>query len=359
MAARLPLSVTLSVALHAGGAAFWLGLNQMTQESRLRIISNVELLVPEIRPVAAPALRRAPTPPSTWNFLKMALPAVPKRVAPLELRAPQTQKRVIMDVPRRLEDKGRIRKEASLDQALDLSRKRAASLAQWDAGRAEERRARASLAELPKLEEVGGRKASRAALEMAALAEERGGRLKPQDIAAAAPLENRRAAPQPAQLPPEEAGPQPRRGMLSKMADLLTSEASPIQDRGLLEAPPKRQEVLKAEPAARKEAAALAVHKKKAVEIEGPLSDRKVVHYELPEFPAWAAAQGVVEAEVRIRFAVSPQGDVLPQTRIEKTSGYRALDKLAMDALQRWRFDALPGATASQWGVITFRFLLE
>ena len=39
------------------------------------------------------------------------------------------------------------------------------------------------------------------------------------------------------------------------------------------------------------------------MKIEGPLADRKIVAYEIPEFPAWARDQGILEAAVSIRFA--------------------------------------------------------
>jgi len=45
--------------------------------------------------------------------------------------------------------------------------------------------------------------------------------------------------------------------------------------------------------------------KKKAVEIEGPLADRRVVSFEVPEFPAWAKAQGLLDADAGVTV-VSP-----------------------------------------------------
>ena len=98
--------------------------------------------------------------------------------------------------------------------------------------------------------------------------------------------------------------------------------------------------------------------KKKGVEIEGPLADRKVISFEIPKFPEWARAQGILEAAVSIRFWVSRQGDVLPNLRIEHASGYGRLDRLAMESLQSWKFAPLL-FDERQWGVITFRFVLE
>ena len=44
--------------------------------------------------------------------------------------------------------------------------------------------------------------------------------------------------------------------------------------------------------------------------------------------------------------------------RVERTSGYGRLDRLSMDCLRNWRFIPI-GSDEKQWGVITFRFLLE
>jgi TonB family protein len=46
--------------------------------------------------------------------------------------------------------------------------------------------------------------------------------------------------------------------------------------------------------------------------------------------------------------------------RVERTSGYGRLDRLAMDHLKKWRFDPLRlDDPRTEWGVITFRFILE
>ena len=97
---------------------------------------------------------------------------------------------------------------------------------------------------------------------------------------------------------------------------------------------------------------------KKGIDIEGPLADRKIKSYSVPTFPAWAKAQGILEADVAIRFTVDEDGNVMPGMRVTSTSGYGRIDKLAMDTLSRWIFASKPGAGV-QWGVITFRFLLE
>lgn len=96
---------------------------------------------------------------------------------------------------------------------------------------------------------------------------------------------------------------------------------------------------------------------KERVKITGPLSSRKVLKYFVPEYPAWARDRNI-EADVAIRFTVSAGGDVLGAV-VERTSGYSALDKSAMEELKKWKFSRISSKEQDQWGVITFRFLLE
>ena len=108
----------------------------------------------------------------------------------------------------------------------------------------------------------------------------------------------------------------------------------------------------------RQAAAATEGAPKKGIDIEGPLKDRKVAGADIPQFPEWARKQGLMEAEVAIRFNVDAEGNVMPGMRVERTSGYGRLDRLCMDSLRNWTFVPAPGSGA-QWGVITFRFVLE
>lgn len=289
----------------------------------------------------------------------MALPALPRAAAPLEVKAPAPPKRLLIEAPKALgADRGRLKAAAALDEALDLGRRRAGPMA-LEAARVEARRL-AALAQAPRLEEVGRRKASKATVELAALAEERRGRLAaPQALETAAPEPSARpriAAP--VELPDEARSPGP--GVLSKAAEIVATDVFPPApaERGPLAAP-KRVAQVQAPALSERTAEAIAAPRKKAVEIEGPLSRRRVLHAELPAFPAWAAAKGLVEAETRVLFYVDAAGDVNPNLRVEQTSGYGELDRAAMDALKKWRFEARPGSTGSQWGIITFRFLLE
>ena len=99
--------------------------------------------------------------------------------------------------------------------------------------------------------------------------------------------------------------------------------------------------------------------KPKKVEIEGPLSKRKVLRHYVPSFPAWARDSGILEASVSLKFYVDNSGRVMHDTSVEKSSGYGALDRLAADAIKRWRFEPIAGGISRQWGVITFRFVTD
>lgn len=360
MEARLPATVTTSLLLHAAVLVGYIQLTKAGPKAAGRVIGDVDLLIKVRASAAAARPVQKASPPSLMNFLKLALPAMPKVAAPLEVKPVETLKKSLIDVPDKLDDKGRLKRLAALEP-LDLGKTRTAA-PKLDAGKLDSAR-RAVPEALPKLEEVGARRAPPKVLAMAAaLEEESRERLKPQGLDALSKLPDpvKRAAPQAAPLLPEEAAPAQRKSALGRMADMLTSEARPLPMQA--EAPPKverprpRLDALK-QSLPRQEHSAI-VEKKKAMEIEGPLSDRRLVYYELPPFPAWLSAQGVAEAETRIKLYVSPTGEVLEDIRVETTSGYGRLDRLAMDFLKRWKFEASPGA-GRQWGIITFRFVSE
>lgn len=111
--------------------------------------------------------------------------------------------------------------------------------------------------------------------------------------------------------------------------------------------------------AAAVEPAEAAGKKKGGMEISGPLAGRKLVSAQMPAYPEWARAKGV-EADVLIRFFVNAEGAVLDRMLIERTSGYKELDDVCMEALKKLVFVPLPtGQTEDQWGIITFRFRLK
>ncbi|MEK7657205.1 MAG: hypothetical protein AAB412_05575, partial [Elusimicrobiota bacterium] len=79
METRVPASVMTSMALHVGGFAAYLLFFQTAQKADLRIITDVDLLVappPETR--AQEAAPKPPPPASIRDFLKLALPSIPK-----------------------------------------------------------------------------------------------------------------------------------------------------------------------------------------------------------------------------------------------------------------------------------------
>lgn len=360
---RVPAALALSIGLHAAGLALFLRVAAAPPEEAVQAIENVDLLVEE-RPEERkdePARPKTP-PPSMKDFLKLALPSVPKPMPRMMDAQVPLEERKLADLTPKLDDRGRMKEPQKLE-ALDMERKRP-TLARLDADLPAERRPSQTLAALPKLEEVGGRQAPRKAIEAANLLESDRGRLQPQRLGSLGDLaaERRRPA-QPAALLPGEARPETKGSALSRMADMLTSDSNRLQMGPRAAAAPQPARLSKmaeAEPAPPPRRATTAqTVKKKSVEIEGPLSDRRVVAHSLPKFPDWARDMGLVEAEVAIRFYVTPEGAVVGDTlRVERTSGYGRLDRLAMDHLRVWKFQP-KAVSGNEWGVITFRFLLE
>lgn len=66
-----------------------------------------------------------------------------------------------------------------------------------------------------------------------------------------------------------------------------------------------------------------------------------------------------VNADITIRISVNPQGRIV--TRVPTKKANPALEQAVMEALERWRFNALPGNASyeNQTGTITFRFRLQ
>lgn len=360
MEARVPASVMTSMALHVGGFAAYMLFFQTAQKADLRIITDVDLLVappPETR--AQEAAAKPPPPASIRDFLKLALPSIPKPEAhiPLEVKAPELRK-TLMDIPRqKLEDRGRLQKAAAIE-TLDLSRRRG-ELARVDQDLGL-RASRAAPILGPKLDEVGVRQAPRKVIEMAAL-EERREQLAPRGLQAVAPETARsRAAAAAAPLLAPEAAPRAESRSLGALARMLPEK--PLEPAAAPRELPSLPSRVIAAPAAlaprgREEGPQSAP--KKSVEIEGPLSDRQVVSASIPQFPQWAKEQGIVESAVSIRFTVDPSGKVQESMRVERTSGFGRMDRLAMEHLKLWRFAPVNASEGNQWGIITFRFILE
>lgn len=90
--------------------------------------------------------------------------------------------------------------------------------------------------------------------------------------------------------------------------------------------------------------------------IIGPVADREVLSYQVPDYPEWAKREGV-EGSVTLYFFVLPDGRVKENVLVERTSGFADFDQGAVDALLAWRFVSLPGSS-EQWGRITFHYRL-
>jgi TonB family protein len=354
---RVGVAIGVSLVLHVGGMAGFLYLDAKRDKSVEVAISDVELHFEQEQQKAQPArARKRPPPASMKDFLKMALPSVRKTRSLAQIDRPKIE-RTLMEMPKaKLRDRGRMQNVPKMN--LDLNKRRA-SMAKLNAQPLTQRRS-SQLAALPKLEEVGTRRAAPKILAAAALEERQQG---PRLAAIKSPLAaTRRNAPQAAPLLGQEASPKKTLG--SRLANLLPEKTSAINMASRRTVAPKRMEIKKtiAPPPTRAKPRQLAqVNKpKKAVEIEGPLRNRKVIAHSIPTFPGWLQDTGVIEADVAIKFFVNPEGRVVDgRMRVDRSSGYGRLDRLAMQHLKSWRFEPLALATGDQWGIITFRFLLE
>ena len=94
-------------------------------------------------------------------------------------------------------------------------------------------------------------------------------------------------------------------------------------------------------------------------QITGPLQNREVLSRVVPSYPEWARSKGI-EAKVVLQFTVSPEGQVKNNVSVVQTSGYTQMDKLAIDALLKWRFAPLPDdQNRDETGTITFNFSIQ
>jgi TonB family protein len=91
--------------------------------------------------------------------------------------------------------------------------------------------------------------------------------------------------------------------------------------------------------------------------ISGEVKNREILHREAPPMPRWLEEKGV-ETEVSISFVVNPDGEVGDKLFVEKTSGYAELDRLAINALKKFVFAPLPltAKQVEQKGTIVIRF---
>jgi TonB family protein len=89
----------------------------------------------------------------------------------------------------------------------------------------------------------------------------------------------------------------------------------------------------------------------------GPVADRAVTHYQVPDYPDWAKRDGT-EGSVTLYFFVLPDGRVKENIVVERTSGFSDFDDRAVAALLQWKFVAL-SLSNDQWGRITFNYRLS
>jgi TonB family protein len=91
-------------------------------------------------------------------------------------------------------------------------------------------------------------------------------------------------------------------------------------------------------------------------QLVGQVADRALLSHVKPVYPEWAKQEGV-EASVTIYFLVLPDGRVKENVLVDKTSGFGDFDENAVEAIRKWRFEAV-SSTKEQWGSITFNYRL-
>lgn len=99
---------------------------------------------------------------------------------------------------------------------------------------------------------------------------------------------------------------------------------------------------------------------KSRVVITGQLSQRAIMHKNMPSFPA-AARRAGVGATISIRFSVMADGQVKENLVVIHTSGSRDWDNQVISALSTWLFEPLSSGAGhqDQSGIITFHFVID
>ncbi|MDE2492196.1 MAG: energy transducer TonB [Elusimicrobia bacterium] len=349
---RLPAWAIVSIAFHAGLLALFFGMTREAPKQAAQVVEGVSLLLPSAQPRPAEAAPK-PKPLSTFDFLKLALPTIPRAAAPEQMSLKLPEEKLHLAEAPKLQDRAHRDLGPKL-KALDLSHARTAP-EDLSVKFHDRRQAEAALAALPRLEDVGQRRVAN--LPQALKLEERRREAVSQIGLPSAdlPETSRRRGLEAAQALQDAAPPPEERR--SALSSLLPSSPIGLSDRP--QAAPKPDALSAPVPKIeRRRAKIAAASAPKAVDIEGPLADRRVTAYRVPPFPDWLKNRGILEADVRIRFTVDETGAVRPGMRVVSTSGDSRLDQVAMDSLKNWRFEPKPGAGV-EWGVITFRFVLE
>ncbi len=95
-----------------------------------------------------------------------------------------------------------------------------------------------------------------------------------------------------------------------------------------------------------------------SMSITGEISNRRILKSVPPEYSALAKSKGW-EGVVAVHFTVMPDGKVKSNMFFEQTSAHRDLNKAAMEAIKRFKFEPLEGSLQEQWGIITIMFKLN
>ncbi len=93
------------------------------------------------------------------------------------------------------------------------------------------------------------------------------------------------------------------------------------------------------------------------VDISGPLKNRDLMSWVLPDYPDWAQEQGIT-GTLRMKIWVTPAGLVKSFMEPKQLSADPRLDEKAVEALRQWQFAEKPNSFGDQWGVVTIRFSL-
>jgi TonB family protein len=359
----MPVSVSTSLALHAAGVFLFMHMSQVSAKQRAAVINNVDFRIQVHKaPVPLPKIFQKPTaPPKIMDFLKLALPAVPKvALQQMQIKLPEAPKIKIAEA--KLDDRGR-KLELAKVEALDLNKQRL-NLASVD--EKIETHKTLDLAKAPMLEEVGTRRVKNLPQALKMEDERRQAvAMKTFEMAGIPTQGHAAAVTQMAAIQDAAGAAESHSALMDQIRSHLPTATAPL-DRPLevrqgTEGPPEIRKTfnLKLPPLEKPSGQAPPEEKKKAMEITGPLADRKLVSYQIPTLPDWAKQTFVVEADVALKFWVSPAGDVLADlTSVASTSGSGQLDRFAEDCISQWKFEPI-ASEQKQWGIITFRFVLE
>lgn len=348
------LKIAFLIALFFHGiplGLFWRKQTAKTNFELVTTLQNVELIEPQV-PAAAPLNLQEPK--NALEFLKMALPIFNKN--PQTLREIPVQQKIsepqIKEMERLVEKKMNQNPRAP---EIKLSDRQQTSLPDMHEIPSQIKKEMSSLDLNPalRLEEVGKKalppmaQTSQIALDRAKVKEKL---VEVSKIPKKEPTfssEKQARLAEKTLVSSQKPSIAPAIGYAKTGAELkiLPQEQSP------------RQAKLETPAIEKKEIKKLEISKEK-VKITGPLSSRKIIKSVLPEYPSWAKSKNI-EADVAVRFYVSAEGNVLKNLVIERTSGYRELDRLVLEALKNWKFSSMDQNMEDQWGTITFRFRLD